>query len=161
MGTRKIRAVSHIAIGVRDIDRVLPFYRDLLGLRVVVDHVETYNDFWNDPPTDRSRRAVYMRWEDGIDTQYVVLDQQLITPAYGEPAKLFQIGLHHVALWVDDLDPLLDGATAVGGRVVAPPIESGGEFYAEPEGSVVRTVYLADPEGNLIQLDQRLVSSWP
>jgi catechol 2,3-dioxygenase-like lactoylglutathione lyase family enzyme len=159
--TKSIRAVSHIAIGVHDVERVLPFYRDLLGLRLVVDHVEAWKDIWGDPPIDRSRRAVYLRWEDGDDTQYVVLDQQLTpAPAAGEPAGLWQIGLHHVALWVDDIEPFVAGAGAVGARVVAPPIESGGEFYAEPAGSVVRTVYLADPEGNLIQLDQRLVSSW-
>jgi catechol 2,3-dioxygenase-like lactoylglutathione lyase family enzyme len=158
---RRIRAVSHIAIGVRDLDRVLPFYRDLLGLRVVVDHDEHFEDVWNPPHEKKVRRAVYLRWEDGPDTQYVVLDQLLSAAAPGNPATLFQVGLHHVALWVDDIDPFLADVASVGGRVVSPPIESGGEFYAEPDGSVVRTVYLADPEGNLIQLDQRLVSSWP
>jgi catechol 2,3-dioxygenase-like lactoylglutathione lyase family enzyme len=29
-----MKAVSHIAIGVRDMDRSLGFYRDLLGLKV-------------------------------------------------------------------------------------------------------------------------------
>jgi catechol 2,3-dioxygenase-like lactoylglutathione lyase family enzyme len=156
----EIRAVSHLAIGVRDVDAALPFYRDLLGLRVVVDREERFVDPSADPPAERIRRAVYLRWADGIDTQFVVLDQQLATPAQGEPAKLFQIGIHHVAFWVDDLEPFIAGAAAVGGRVVGPPVESGGPSYAEPEGSRVRTAYLADPEGNLIQLDQRLVSAW-
>ena len=35
-----IRAVSHVAIGVRDMDRALRFYRDALGLRVKLDTVE-------------------------------------------------------------------------------------------------------------------------
>jgi predicted enzyme related to lactoylglutathione lyase len=65
-----------------------------------------------------------------------------------------------VAFWVDELEPFLARVPAVGGQVVAPPVESGGNSYAEPEGSRVRTVYLTDPEGNLIQLDQRLVSAW-
>ena len=155
-----VRAVSHIAIGVRDLDAVLPFYRDLLRLRVVVDRQERFNDPSTNPPAERVRRAAYLRWADGPDTQFVVLDQQLGSPAGGEPAKLFQIGLHHVAVWVDDLEPFVAGAPAAGGKVLAPPVESGGNSYAEPEGSIVRTVYLADPEGNLIQLDQRLSSAW-
>jgi catechol 2,3-dioxygenase-like lactoylglutathione lyase family enzyme len=155
-----MRAVSHMAIGVRDLDLALPFYRDGLGLRVVVDRQERFKDPSTDPPVERVRRAVYLRWADGPDTQFVVLDQQLGTPAQGEPAKLFQIGLHHVAFWVDDLEPFLARAPGAGGTVVAPPVESGGNSYAEPEGSRVRTVYLTDPEGNLIQLDQRLVSAW-
>ncbi len=35
-----MRAVSHIAIGVRDMERSLHFYRDLLGLRVTLDTME-------------------------------------------------------------------------------------------------------------------------
>jgi catechol 2,3-dioxygenase-like lactoylglutathione lyase family enzyme len=155
-----IRAVSHLAIGVRDLDAALPFYRDLLGMRVVVDRVERFQNPSTDPPADLARRAVYLRWAEGDDSQFVVLDQHLAGPAEGAPAKLFQIGFHHVALWVDDLAPYVEAAGAYGGRVVAPPVESGGGSYAEPEGSRVRTVYLSDPEGNLVQLDQRLVSAW-
>jgi catechol 2,3-dioxygenase-like lactoylglutathione lyase family enzyme len=155
-----VRAVSHIAIGVRDLDAVLPFYRDLLGLRVVVDREERFKDPSTEPPAERVRRAVYLRWAEGPDTQFVVLDQRLGSPAEGEPARLFQIGLHHVALWVDDLEPFVARVPAAGGKIVAPAVESGGNSYGEPEGSRVRTVYLTDPEGNLIQLDQRLSSAW-
>jgi len=35
-----MKAVSHIAIGVRDMDRSLGFYRDLLGLKVCLDTME-------------------------------------------------------------------------------------------------------------------------
>lgn len=151
-----LRAVSHIAIGVRDIDAVLPFYRDLLGMRVVVDRRERFGDPAADPPAERVRRAVYLRWADGPDEQFFVLDQKLPEPATGSSAELFSIGIHHVALWVEDLEPAVAGAAGVGATVVAPPVVSGGNSYAEPEGSRVRTVYLRDPEGNLIQLDQRL-----
>jgi catechol 2,3-dioxygenase-like lactoylglutathione lyase family enzyme len=137
---------------------MLPFYRDLLGMRVVVDREERFFNPSTDPPTELSRRAVYLRWADGEDTQFVVLDQHLSSPAAGGPAKLFQIGIHHVAFWVDDLLSLVERASAFGGSVVAPAVESGGPSYAEPDGSRVRTVYLTDPEGNIIQLDQRLVS---
>ena len=34
-----IRAVSHIAVGVRDMDRSLEFYRDVLGMSVSLDAV--------------------------------------------------------------------------------------------------------------------------
>jgi catechol 2,3-dioxygenase-like lactoylglutathione lyase family enzyme len=152
--------VSHIAIGVRDLDAVLPFYRDLLGMRVVADREERFRNPASEPPADLLRRAVYLRWADGDDTQFIVLDQHLAAPAEGRPAQLFQIGIHHVALWVDDLSSFIEAAQTFGGAVVAPPAESGGASYAEPDGSRVRTVYLADPEGNIVQLDERLASAW-
>ena len=155
-----IRAVSHFAIGVRDLDRVLPFYRDLLGLRVVVDSEERFADPSTDPPTRIERRSVKLRWADGVDTQFIVLDQMLTSPAKGEPTELWQIGFHHIALWVDEIDPYLAAVTTVGGRAVSKVGESGGPGYAEPDGSRIRSVFLADPEGNIVQLDQRLTSSW-
>lgn len=36
-----MRAISHVAIGVSDMNRSLPFYRDLLGLKVSLDTEET------------------------------------------------------------------------------------------------------------------------
>ena len=37
-----VRALSHVAIGVRDTDRALEFYRDVLGLAVTADRVEEF-----------------------------------------------------------------------------------------------------------------------
>jgi predicted enzyme related to lactoylglutathione lyase len=35
-----MKAVSHIAVGVSEMDRSLHFYRDLLGLKVCLDTME-------------------------------------------------------------------------------------------------------------------------
>jgi catechol 2,3-dioxygenase-like lactoylglutathione lyase family enzyme len=156
-----VRAVSHFAIGVRDMDTVLPFYRDLLGMRVMIDTEERLFDPSNDPPTEIRRRSVRLRWVDGVDTQFLVLDQNIVPLAEGEPTKLWQIGIHHVALWVDDVEPYLARAASFGGVALSKaPAESGGLGYAEPEGGRVRSAFLADPERNIIQLDQRLSSPW-
>jgi catechol 2,3-dioxygenase-like lactoylglutathione lyase family enzyme len=144
-----------VAIGVHDMDRALRFYRDLLGLGVAVDREERFVDASTDPPTERRRRAVYLRWAYGPDDAFIVLDEQE-RPFGGEPKELFQIGLHHVAFWVDDIAPYVGAVEAAGGSVAYGPNESGGEAYGEPPGSHVRTVLFRDPEGNIVQLDQRL-----
>jgi catechol 2,3-dioxygenase-like lactoylglutathione lyase family enzyme len=150
-----VRATSHVAIGVHDMDRALRFYRDLLGLEVAVDREECFVDVSTNPSTERRRRAVYLRWAYGPDDAFIVLDQQE-RPIPGEPKKLFQIGVHHVAFWVDDISAYAAQAAAVGGSVAYGPNDSGGEAYGEAPGSLVRTVLLRDPEGNIVQLDQRL-----
>ncbi len=57
-----MKAVSHIAIGVRDMDRSIHFYRDLLGLKVCLDTMENVGGlkslFTN--PQKGKRRAVYL-----------------------------------------------------------------------------------------------------
>ena len=155
-----VRAASHVAIGVHDMERALRFYRDLLGLEVTVDREECFADASTTPPTERRRRAVYLRWAHGPDDAFIVLDQQE-RPLLGEPKELFQIGVHHIAFWVDDIAPYVAGVAGAGGRVAYGPNESGGEAYGEAPGSHVRTVLFQDPEGNIVQLDQRLAATGP
>jgi catechol 2,3-dioxygenase-like lactoylglutathione lyase family enzyme len=150
-----IRAVSHIAIGVRDMEVALAFYRDVLGLRVTADKIEEFAQRPGLPPAQR--RAVYLRWIDGPHASFVVLDQQITNDIAGEPAELFQMGVHHFAFWVDDLDAMLARVRDAGITVVM-----GGEgpgtdtvMYGEPPGGLVRSAFLRDPEGNYVQLDQR------
>jgi catechol 2,3-dioxygenase-like lactoylglutathione lyase family enzyme len=151
-----IQAVSHIAVGVRDMDVALTFYRDVLGLRVTADKIEEFPQGPGQPPAQR--RAVYLRWVDGPHASFVVLDQQITNEIKGEPAQLFQMGCHHFSFWVDDIDEMLERVRAGGIAIVM-----GGEggpgadtvMYGEPPGGRVKSAFLRDPEGNYVQLDQR------
>jgi catechol 2,3-dioxygenase-like lactoylglutathione lyase family enzyme len=151
-----IQAVSHIAIGVRDMDAALGFYRDVLGLRVTADKVEEFSQGPGQEPA--KRRAVYLRWVDGPHASFIVLDQQITHDIQGEPAQLFQMGCHHFAFWVDDLDAMMTrvrdaGVTVIMGGGDGPGADT--TMYGEPPGGFVRSVFLRDPEGNYVQLDQR------
>lgn len=149
-----IRAVSHIAVGVTDMDAALVFYRDVLGLHVTLDVEEGAFD-----PAAGSyrRRAAYLREHDGPDDFFVVLDQQLDQDPFGQPPKIFQIGTHHFSFWVDDLQEIFDRAIERGFRAILRPTESDAAAYGEAEGSGgVLTAILKDHDGNPVQLDQRL-----
>ena len=147
-----IRAVSHIAIGVREMERSLRFYRDLLGLRVTLDRVEPAQDQPNAPPP--RRRAVYLRWEDGQHSTFVVLDQQF--EQHGEPTELFQVGLHHVAFWVDDLKEMYQRLVDAGVPIVHKKGRGDSQGYGEIGGEDVYYAFFEDPDGTVIQLDQRV-----
>ncbi|MEZ4334390.1 MAG: VOC family protein [Myxococcota bacterium] len=149
----KIRNVSHIAVGVRDMDRSLAFYRDVLGLHVSLDAIEELPSIAGAPPI--RRRGVYLRWREGRDESFIVLDQQLSQAPFGEPPKTFQVGTHHWGLWVDDVDAMVERAEAAGVPVVVRPANGDTLAYGEPAGGVVRTAFLRDPDGNIVQLDQR------
>ena len=92
-----IEAVSHIAVGVRDMEVALGFYRDVLGMRVTADKIEEFSQGPGQPPA--KRRAAYLRWVDGPHASFIVLDQQITNDIKGEPAQLFQMGVHHFAFW--------------------------------------------------------------
>ena len=144
---------SHVAIGVSDMERSIVFYRDVLGLRLDMDAEEKGHEAGG-----FHRRAVYLRWGEGSAGKFIVLDCPLNRPPAGEPLKMFQRGLHHVSLSVTDIDAVLARATALGADIVRPPSIASGRAYGDPttDQPVVKTVFLRDPDGVLVQLDQWL-----
>ncbi len=154
----KIRATSHIAIGVSNMERSLKFYRDLLGLKV------TLNDPQENPggmlarvqgeQQPRTRHGVYLRWEDGPDATFIVLSED--HPTSGQAIKLNQVGIHHFAFWVDDLEATFEKVKAAGVPIVLPPTTSDSVAYGEAPGKKVMTTLFKDPDGIIVQLDQRV-----
>jgi len=149
-----VLGISHVAVGVSDMERALLFYRDIIGLRVSLDAVE--GAFTGDPGAYR-RRAVYLRAEDGPHASFIVLDQQLDREPFGKPPRILQLGTHHFSFWVDDLQAIFDRMVAEGFRPIVRPTSSDPVAYGEQAGSgQVLTAIVKDQDGNPVQLDQRL-----
>lgn len=147
-----IEGFSHIAVGVSDMDHALVFWRDVMALGVDLDTTEEVPGPGGAP---RKRRGVYLRWEQGDHSTFVVLDQQLSVDPFGLPAKLFQTGVHHVSFWVDDIEPFRQRALK-NGFAAGEPTVSDTIAYGEAAGRQVRTGFLRDGDGNWVQLDQRV-----
>ena len=148
-----VRAVSHVAIGVREMERSLRFYRDALGLRVKLDTIEELPAFGG--AEARKRRAAYLGWSEGSHESFVVLDQPLGAEPQGEPARLFQTGVHHFSFWVDEIEAIVARVRAAGFEVLFDPGAADTVAYGEPPGGKVLSTFLRDPDGNYVQLDQR------
>jgi catechol 2,3-dioxygenase-like lactoylglutathione lyase family enzyme len=148
-----VRAISHVAVGVRDMDRSLRFYCDAIGLRVKLDTEEEIPAF--EGSQARKRRAAYLGWSEGTHESFVVLDQPLTAPPTGEPARLFQTGIHHFSFWVDDIHAITARLRAAGFEVLFEPAEGDTIAYGEAPGGKVLSTFLRDPDGNYVQLDQR------
>ncbi|MCX4095647.1 VOC family protein [Nocardia sp. alder85J] len=147
-----VTGVSHIAIGVRDMEKSLAFYRDALGLSLTVDRREQSG---GEHPKDR--RACYLRWSEGPGSSYIVLDSHLDRAPFGQPAELFQVGVHHFSFLTDDLPDMVRRIRDAGYEVWGDGSLRDGQANAEPEGDhEVLTVMSVDPDGNIVQFDQWL-----
>ena len=152
-----MRGISHVAIGVSNMDKSLPFYRDALGLKVTLDKEENVGGFpalFRDP-TKGKRRAVYLRWEDGPDATFIVLSAP-VGPSSGEAIKLDQVGIHHFSFWVKDLRAKAEKLQAAGVPLLLPPTEGDSAGYGEAPGKKVLTCLFQDPDGIILQFDERL-----
>lgn len=144
--------VSHIAIAVRDMDRALPFWIEVVGLHVTLDTIEEFA--MSGRPM--RRRAVYLRQREGADEPFVVLDEPCEGAAPGEVKAMFDLGVHHFGFWVDDVDEIAERARVSDAPVLSGPVTTDSLRYGEAAGKLVRTLLVRDPDANVVQFDQRL-----
>ena len=129
--------LHHVAFVVSDLERTRDFYVNVLGFEEIIR------------PTDFVFHGAYFRLGDA--EVHVVREK---TPARlrdnapnWEPDEL-QTGLvHHVAVMVDSFQPYLDTLRSRG-------MDRVGGFRVRDD--FVEQVYVADPDGNIIELLQQL-----
>lgn len=157
------QAISHIALCVTDLDRSVHFYRDLLGFELLEAGIE---DEIVAPQRvlyekhDRKFRFAALRCDGanfrpsgehvsppgGRAALLVLIAPQDAGPS-GTAIKLDQVGISHIGFWVNGLDAIHATLSSHGVDVVVPPHDL---------NVTVRSAFVADPDGILIQLDEVL-----
>ncbi len=143
--------VSHIAICVRDLDKSLAFYRDVLGMRVTMDEVQDTTrgglpSVYEHPR--KTRRTVHVRYGEGHTTPSLVLTSHPGDQADGEPIKLDQVGISHFSFTVKDLKAMGEDLASKGVRLAAPM-----EAFTNAQGQV-NSIFVYDPDGIILQFDE-------
>jgi len=142
--------VSHIAICVRDMEKSLTFYRDILKMRVVLDQVQdttkgglphVYGH------ARKTRRTVHVRSGEDNTIPSLVITTHPGEEADGGPIKLDQVGISHVSFSVKDLNGLVAELQASGVELAAPL-----EAFTNAQG-IVSSIFAYDPDGILVQFD--------
>ena len=151
----KAKGVSHIAMCVADLDRSLHFYRDLLGLAV---RLHTTQEMARRPGAEsaemyqrpRESRTVANVWVDDPDTTqpFLVLTSHPGSEVEGDPIKLDQIGISHISFGVQDVRAYAEELMAKGVSLAGTL-----DDFTNDQG-VMRTFFVYDPDGILVQFDQ-------
>jgi predicted enzyme related to lactoylglutathione lyase len=121
-----IKGLSGATIWSEDLNNLIPFYRDLLGLTIAYE-VPGFVGFGQ-----RAEGGGYLGAYLGLGTHGEVK---------GKPADPYR---HMVGLETDDVDADFERLTAAGVESIQPPTDSGG----------LRIATLKDPDGNIVQLLQ-------
>lgn len=122
-------AVHHIAILTRDLAGLERFYTEVLGLSVA--------ERWDDVGIvflDAGGLSIELTRQDAPDdgAQPPVLDMG--------------VGMNHLAFRVDDVDIQIQELRAAGVKVLAAPADY----------KTLRTAFVADPDGNVLELVQNI-----
>jgi catechol 2,3-dioxygenase-like lactoylglutathione lyase family enzyme len=150
----KVKGIAHIAICVRDLEKSLHFYRDILGMKV---HLHTTQTMGGRPgassqamyDTPHASRTVANVWFDDPDITgpFLVLTSHPGDQVSGQPIKLDQIGISHLSFIVDDLARVVDELLARG-------VQTAGDRkdFCDAQGNM-RTFFVYDPDHILVQFE--------
>ena len=137
----------HVGIIVKDMERAVEFYCDLLGHKILVDFTEGGGYFSKLVGLENAEaRVVKVGAPDGTFVELI----QFSTHDVIAPSTLdFNArGLGHTCFTVDDIDGLYERMTARGVKFVTPPLQS--------EFDPVKTCFCYDPDDSLVQFVQIL-----
>jgi len=144
-----IKAIRHTGIVVTQMERALAFYRDLLGLKVVLDR-EQGGEFLarlTGHPGVRMRVAML----EAMDGYKVELFEFYSHPKRApDKVETSDIGCSHVAFSIDDVDAAFQRLSQAGIKFNCVPEVS-------PDG-YAKVAYCHDPDGTIIELVQVLAA---
>ncbi len=142
-----IRGIHHTSISTRDLDTMLAFYRDVVGLSVVF--VSTFDgpemEAITALPGARGRVAM-LRAANAHVELFEYAEPAPAPPEQGRP--VCNPGLTHVCFDVVDLPAEYERLLAAGVPFHCPPQPLGG-------GSILAT-YARDPDGNVVEFQELL-----
>jgi catechol 2,3-dioxygenase-like lactoylglutathione lyase family enzyme len=149
----------HSGVVVRDLDNMVRFYTEDLGLQVKLELDSNAPPEGNHTGIPGSRRRLVFLGLDvagldehaSADRHQIELVHYIDPPAADIPIDKHQIGAMHVCLEVDDLQTEYERLLAKGVHFATEP------KYSQPSGQGrVGVIYGQDPEGNWFELIE-----WP
>jgi len=138
-----MKAVRHTGIVVSDIGRALHFYRDLIGLKIIKDVVESGQYIDNMLAFPKVKvRTIKMLADNGSMLELLVFSSPL--PKVKEKRSFYGIGISHVAFTVENLETEYVRLKEGGVVFNTPP-------QLSPDGCA-KVTFCRDSDGNLIEL---------
>ncbi|HEU5160322.1 MAG TPA: VOC family protein [Streptosporangiaceae bacterium] len=131
----EIKELGHIVLYVRDIERSVRFYRDVLGWRQILPGAEERTE-------RRSPVAAFSAPSGRTHHELLLIE---VGPDAAAQPEGRRVGLYHFGLKVGDSDEELREALAKVERAGAP-------ILGASDHTVTHSLYIADPDGNEIEL---------
>jgi lactoylglutathione lyase len=143
-----LTSLHHTGLTVRDLDRSLGFYRDLLGMQVLFEQEKKGGYLAKIVGYEGAHvRMAHLAFPGG--GHRVELFQYVEPEPRGDPGEPRDVGITHVCLAVVDLEALHGRLRAAGVEFYSDPVQVDTGANADGSG-----VYLRDPDGITLELFQ-------
>lgn len=145
-----IVGANHTSYTVRDLERSIAFYRDMLGLELVHQREEITLDYWRAVVgfPDAVARDAFFRIP-GSD-HHLELIQYRHPPGTPQTLTPNNPGSSHICYYVDDLQAEYQRLQAAGCDFISAPV-----YLDQGPNAGGWALYMRDPDGIVIELFQR------
>ncbi len=141
-----MKAIRHVGIVISNLDKALYFYRDILGLRIKREMIESGKYIDNLSALKGVRvKTIKMSADDGNLIELLYYESH---PRESIDRDICDVGYSHISFTVGSLDYEYKRLRGKGIRFNCAP-------QISPDGRV-KVVFCRDPEGNLIELVEEL-----
>lgn len=154
-----IKGIEHVGITVPHIEAAERFFQEAFGAETLYALIERGDD---------GQDGAEMRDKNGLEVGTRIIAMRMMRLANGANVELFEVegahgevadgpsryGLHHIAVYVDDLAKAAAHFEAAGGAMLDGPIELGGNergagnrcwFGTTPWGMPIELIHLPSP----------------
>ena len=145
-----IKGLHHVVIAVKDLDKSLAFYRDLLGLRVWLDveiGSEELGTFWGVGGKPRIHSVVLQK--DDVEGGMIELCEYLFPPGKptGKATEIYGRGLQCVSFSTSDVEGLYNQLLKNGVEMISKLMPLGVEGLG-----TIRAFLCRDPDGVIVEI---------
>jgi predicted enzyme related to lactoylglutathione lyase len=142
---------THVSIVARDANKVADFYRDVFGCEDRCERSGLSSE-WVDRPMGLSDGEITLgAWLSlpGVEGPFLEIFQ-FKELEESQPTAANLMGIRHISFDVEDLGAVFDAVVAAGGAAIGEITEfdNGGDKFSY--------VFMCDPEGNILDLKQRM-----
>ena len=145
----KVVGIHHTSQSVSDMERSLRFYRDLLGMEVVLDTEMAGEMLEREVALDRARLRLVELGGAGRPLLELLQYYEPRPKQWNDDLRPCDAGAHHVALAVEDIQSAYESLREAGVEFTCPPQEVDAGYFAGH-----RTVYCYDPDHLIVELWQ-------
>ena len=149
-----IQEIMHVGVTVRDLDRSIAFYRDVLGLtfqgEILMEGPETDALFCR---KNCRARVAYLNGSDHVMAPPVELIQFVDEESREDPADLFKTSISEICFRVQNIDAVYAHLVAQGVDCLSAP--QAFDFTASGFGRS-KAIYFRDPDGIILELMEAL-----
>ena len=146
-----ITGIDHTGLVVKDIEKQLAFYRDVIGLEVDHDkEVRAPGDGDHTGISNVHRRLIFLKDASGEPVLELIEYINPVSPG-GQALDHHQVNSLHLCFKVENLEGIYEDFAEKGVRFLTPP-----KLINRPEGDRVCLAYAQDPEGNWIEFKEVL-----